>query len=187
MMWNLNISMPSSIAGILFAAIVSDTLYFRSPTTTQADRTTAERLAVQVGIEDPEGLAMEILRAGSVLNTMAPANIIRNDFKEFDFGEVRVTVSQINILDRQHALEKLPQLQQALEEFRTRETYDLSLLMVTDVLGEVTDLLVAGNRETVIDMAFGDKDPGGYYHLPGVLSRKKQIIPPLTEAFKKVE
>ena len=101
MMWNHDIGMPPNIAGILFAAMVSDTLYFRSPTTTEADRVAAKRLAIQAGIEDPEDFAMQLLRAGSVLNTMAPADIIRNDFKEFDFGDVRVTVSQINIMDRQ--------------------------------------------------------------------------------------
>ena len=130
---------------------------------------------------------MQLLRAGSVLNTMAPADIIRNDFKEFDFGDVRVTVSQINIMDRQLALEKLPELQQALNAFREHEKYDMSLLMVTDVLGEATDLLESGSRDGVLDLAFGARDKAGYYHLSGVLSRKKQVIPPLTEAFKKVE
>ena len=187
MMWNHDIGMPPNIAGILFAAMVSDTLYFRSPTTTEADRAAAKRLAVQAGIEDPEDFAMQLLRAGSVLNTMAPADIIRNDFKEFDFGDVRVTVSQINIMDRQLAMEKLPELQKALDEFRKRENYDMSLLMVTDVLGEATDLLEAGHRDSVLDLAFGDRDAAGYYHLPGVLSRKKQVIPPLTEAFKKMD
>ena len=187
MMWNLGYGMPPYIAGILFAAMVSDTLYFRSPTTTEADRTAAKRLAVQAGIEDPEDFAMQLLRAGSVLNTMAPVDIIRNDFKEFDFGEVRVTVSQINIMDRQLAWEKLPQLQKALDVFREKEKYDLSLLMVTDVLGEATDLLESGNRDGVLDLAFGSREAGGYYHLPGVLSRKKQVIPPLTEAFKKFD
>ncbi len=187
MMWNHDIGMPPNIAGILFAAMVSDTLYFRSPTTTEADRAAAKRLAIQAGIEDPEDFAMQLLRAGSVLNTMAPADIIRNDFKEFDFGDVRVTVSQINIMDRQLALEKLPELQKALDEFRKRENYDMSLLMVTDVLGEATDLLEAGCRDSVLDLAFGDRGAAVYYHLPGVLSRKKQVIPPLTEAFKKMD
>ena len=187
MMWNHDVGMPPYIAGILFAAMVSDTLYFRSPTTTEADRSAARRLAVQAGIEDPEAFAMQLLRAGSVLNTMAPTDIIRNDFKEFNFGDVRVTVSQINIMDRQLALEKLPELQKALDEFRERENYDISLLMVTDVLGEATDLLEAGCRDSVLDLAFGGRDAAGYYHLPGVLSRKKQVIPPLTEAFKKMD
>ncbi|MBR1589995.1 MAG: putative manganese-dependent inorganic diphosphatase [Acidaminococcaceae bacterium] len=186
-MWNLGYGMPPYIAGILFAAVVSDTLYFRSPTTTETDRAAAKRLAVQAGIEDPEAFAMQLLRAGSVLNTMAPADIIRNDVKEFDFGEMRVTVSQINIMDRRLALEKLPELQKALDAFREREKYNMSLLMVTDVLGEATDLLESGNCDGVLDLAFGNREEEGYYHLSGVLSRKKQVIPPLTEAFKKVD
>ena len=98
-----------------------------------------------------------------------------------------MTVSQINIMDRQLALEKLPELQEALDAFRLREKYTMSLLMVTDVLGEATDLLESGNRDGVLDLAFGQREEAGYYHLPGVLSRKKQVIPPLTEAFKKVD
>ena len=186
MTWNANVSMPPRIAGLLFSAIVSDTLYFRSPTATATDKVTAERLAVQAGIEDPEGLAMEILRAGSVLNTMSAEDIIRNDFKEFDFGKEKITVSQINIMDRKQAEEHLEALQKALDEFRRSEGYDLSLLMVTDILGETTVLLFSGKRTAVLDAAFGARETERYYLLPGVLSRKKQVIPPLSEAFRRI-
>lgn len=186
MTWNANVSMPPRIAGLLFSAIVSDTLYFRSPTATATDKLTAERLAVQAGIEDPEELAMEILRAGSVLNTMSAEDIIRNDFKEFDFGKEKITVSQINIMDRKQAEEHLEALQKALDEFRRSEGYDLSLLMVTDILGETTVLLFSGKRTAVLDAAFGARETERYYLLPGVLSRKKQVIPPLSEAFRRI-
>jgi manganese-dependent inorganic pyrophosphatase len=184
MFTNLNVPIPQNIAAILYCAIVSDTLYFRSPTTTAVDRATADRLAAAAGIGDPEALAMEVLRAGSVLNRLSPAALIRNDVKEFDFGGLRVTVSQINIMDRGQARARLPQLQQALDEFRAKEGYGLCLFMLTDVLGESTDLLESGSKDSLLDRVFGERQPGGYYFLPGVLSRKKQIIPPLTEAIK---
>ena len=181
--WHRGIELPPALAGILFAAIVSDTLYFRSPTATLFDQDTAKRLAEQAGIE--EAFAMEVLRHGSAIGTMPVQDIVRNDIKEFDFGEHRITVSQINIMDRQQALERLGELQKALNEFRKQEGYDLSLLMVTDILGEATDLLAAGSPQTQLVHAFGEAAAEGCYHLPGVLSRKKQIIPPLTEAFRK--
>lgn len=184
--WHRGIELPPALAGILFAAIVSDTLYFRSPTATLLDQDTAKRLAEQAGIEDAEAFAMEVLRRhGSAIGTMPVQDIVRNDIKEFDFGEHRITVSQINIMDRQQALERLGELQKALNEFRKQEGYDLSLLMVTDILGEATDLLAAGSPQTQLVHAFGEAAAEGCYHLPGVLSRKKQIIPPLTEAFRK--
>ena len=178
------VDIPPQYAGLLFSAIVSDTLYFRSPTTTPIDKATASRLAQIAGIADPEALAMAVLRAGSVLNRMSPAALIRNDFKEFDFGDFRVTVSQINIMDRTQAREKMPALQEALDTFRAKEGYGMCLLMLTDVLGESTDLMESGNRDGLLDRIFGERQPGGFYFLPGVLSRKKQIIPPLTEAIK---
>ena len=184
MFQSLNVEIPPEYAGILFAAVVSDTLCFRSPTTTPADQAAAGRLARIAGLADPEALAMAVLRAGSVLNRMSPAALIRNDFKEFDFGDFRVTVSQINIMDRTQAREKMPALQKALDAFRAKEGYGMCLLMLTDVLGESTDLMESGNRDSLLDRIFGKRQPGGFYFLPGVLSRKKQIIPPLTEAIK---
>ena len=115
-------------------------MYFCSSTATLFDLDTVDRLAEQAGIEDAEAFAMEVLRHGSAIGTMPVQDIVRNDIKEFDFGEHRITVSQINIMDRQQAIERLGELQKALNEFRKQEGYDLSLLMVTDILGEATEL-----------------------------------------------
>ncbi len=185
--WHRGVELPPEMAGLLFSAIISDTLYFRSPTATLFDQDTARRLAKQAGIKDAEAFAMEILRRGSAIGTMPVQDIVRNDIKEFDFGEQRVTVSQINIMDREQARKLMDALKKALNEFRKQEGCALSLLMITDILGEATDLLAAGTPQTQLVQAFGEAVSEGCYYLPGVLSRKKQIIPPLTEAFRKVE
>lgn len=185
--WHRNVELPPEMAGLLFCAIVSDTLYFRSPTATLFDEDTARRLATRAGIKEPEAFAMEVLRHGSAIGTMPVQDIVRNDVKEFDFDEQRITVSQINIMDRQQALERLDDLASALEEFRLNEGATLSLLMVTDIMSEATDLLAAGKPQKQLVQAFGEPISEGVYHLPGVLSRKKQIIPPLTEAFRKLD
>lgn len=184
LIWHRNIKLTPPIAGLLFSAIVSDTLFFRSPTTTLFDRDTAERLAKIAGIHQPEQLAMDILRHGSSLTNLPLSDIVRNDIKEFELSGLKISVSQLNVMDRQQALKMMPKLKTALEEFRRQEGYQLSLLMLTDILTSATDLAAAGEPQAALRSAFGEPTESGHFYLPGVLSRKKQIIPPLTEALK---
>lgn len=182
--WHRGVTLTAPIAGILFAAIISDTLYFKSPTTTMFDMDTAKRLAAIAGITDMEKLAMEILRHGSLLTTLPMTDLVRIDIKEFELEGLKLSVGQITSMDRQLVLQLLPQLKVALEKFRVQEGYNISLLMVTDILQESTDLITAGEPQAVLRSAFGEPAEAGHFYLPGVLSRKKQIIPPLTEALK---
>lgn len=184
LIWHRAIKMTPQIAGVLFAAIVSDTLYFRSPTTTKVDMDTAIKLEELAGIKNPDDLAMEILRHGSSLETMSMTDLVRNDIKEFELEGSKISVSQLNILDRAKAMELLPQIMEALEALRKQEGYNLSLLMLTDILSTATDLAAAGPSQAALRSAFGQPQQPGLYYLPGVMSRKRQIIPPLTEALK---
>ena len=136
-------------------------------------------------LEDLETYAMEELKQGSVIARLTADELVRTDLKEFDFGDVKASVAQINIMGRQQGLDKAPELLTALEAMREAEGFDLSFLMVTDILSEATDLLVAGVNQAKVTEAFGKPEAQGHYYLPGVLSRKKQIIPPLTDAFTK--
>ena len=182
--WHRGVTLTPAVAGILFAAIVSDTLYFKSPTTTIFDQDTAQRLAKLAGIKEPEQLAMEILRHGSLLTTLPLSDLVRIDIKEFELPDLKMSVGQVNSMDRQQVLKMLPQLKGALEKFRSQEGYNLSLLMVTDILAGSTDLVAAGEPQAVLRSAFGAPADPKHFYLPGVLSRKKQIIPPLMEALK---
>ncbi len=128
LIFHRNVEMTRSIAGILFSAIISDTLFFRSPTSTMFDKETAYRLAAIADIDDVEGFAMKILRHGAVIDNMSPVEIVRNDIKEFEFSEHRLAVAQINIMDREHAKTKYKDLQTALEEMKKEEGYDFALL-----------------------------------------------------------
>ncbi len=179
------LELPREIAGLLLSAIISDTLYFRSPTTTQLDKDAAAKLQKIAGLEELEAYAMEELKQGSVIARLSADELVRTDLKEFDFGDVKASVAQINILGRQQGLDKAAELLTALDAMREAENYDLSLLMVTDILSEATDLLVAGVNQAKVTEAFGQPETAGHYYLPGVLSRKKQIIPPLTDAYNK--
>ena len=184
LIFHRGVELEPKIAGVLMSAIVSDTLLFRSPTATPLDKETALKLAAIAGIEDVEDYAMKLLRHGDVISTMSPADLVRNDIKEFDFGEQKVGVAQINIMDREYAKTKYPELQSALQALKKEDGYDFALLLVTDILGQASDLLVAGEPQSILIPAFGEKTEEGFYYLPGCLSRKKQVIPPLTEVFR---
>ena len=178
------VDLPKEIAGLLFSAISSDTLYFKSPTTTEKDKEAAGALAKIAGIADPQGYALDMLQAGSAINSMTADEITHGDMKEFDFPQGKVTVAQVNVMDGEKAKAKWPELQKSLQAMVDKGEADTSLLMVTDIMDEVTELLWAGKNRDILDKAFGQAEADGHYHLPKVLSRKKQIVPPLTDAFK---
>ncbi|MBP1764111.1 MAG: putative signal transduction protein with domain containing protein [Firmicutes bacterium] len=184
MHWHRGFDLPKPIAGLLLAAIVSDTALFKSPTCTARDRDTAEKLAVLAGL-DLAAFGLEVLKAGSSLKGMSVADIIRSDVKEFVIGEYRVAVAQISIMDAQEALTIRQQLQADMEDMRRKEDYDMVLLMVTDIMAEGTHLFYTGQPDILVQKAFGISGADGGLYLPGVLSRKKQVIPPLIEAAKK--
>lgn len=185
MHWQNDVEIPASIAGLLLSAIISDTVLFKSPTCTAYDRKTAERLAEIAGV-DIQAYGMEMLKAGSGIGDMTPAEIAKNDLKEFQIGDYRIIVSQISVMDTKEVLDLEPQLIDAMTKICEKEGFDMSLVMVTDILEEATYLLYAGSPKTLIGEAFKKDASGTHVYLPGVMSRKKQIIPPLSEAVKRI-
>ncbi len=184
MTWHRDIPMPKAIAGILLAAIISDTMYFKSPTCTPIDIETANKLQALAEINNLQEFAMQVLQSGSVINSLSAQEIVKNDIKEFVFAEYKVAISQINLMDGQQALAKKSELIAALQELQQQKDYDLVLLMATDILDESTNLFFAGNERYLLDNIFGECLGNEYYHLPKVMSRKKQIIPALSEALR---
>ena len=186
MHWQQDIEIPQSIAGLLLSAIISDTVLFKSPTCTAYDKKTAERLADIAGVDLKEyGLAM--LRAGAGIGGKTPTEIAKNDMKEFKIGDYRILVSQISVMDPKEVLDIEGKLIEVMREHCEREGFDLHLLMVTDILEEATYLVYAGSPKTLIGEAFKKDASGTHVYLPGVMSRKKQIIPPLSEAVKRIK
>ena len=186
MHWHRDIEIPPSIAGLLLSAIISDTVLFKSPTCTPQDKKTAEKLAEIAGVDLKEyGLAM--LRAGAGIGGKSPTEIAKNDMKEFKIGDYRIIVSQISVMDPKEVLDIEDKLIDVMKDNCDREGFDMHLLMVTDILEESTYLLYAGSPRTLIGEAFKKDASGTHVYLPGVMSRKKQIIPPLSEAVKKIK
>ncbi|MDD3396717.1 MAG: DHH family phosphoesterase [Acidaminococcaceae bacterium] len=181
--WHRGVELTPALAGILFSAIISDTLYFHSPTVTDFDRTTAERLAREAGIEDTKTLALAILQHGADITGLSAQEILSQDVKEFTFGSTKVSISQFSVLDDTQVLRRQAELDAALEEWKEKENCDLSLLMLTNILQDKTLLLTSEGFKGPLSRAFG-QSRNGVYDLQNVLSRKKQVVPPLAEALR---
>lgn len=179
------VELPKKVAGLLLSAIVSDTVLFKSPTCTEQDKAAAEKLAVIAGVNLKEyGMAM--LKAGADLGDLTPAQIAKTDSKPFSFGKYKAIVAQISVMDTADILAKKAELVAAMQELCQNEGYDMSLLMVTDIMEESTELVFVGEPKQLIADAFGKDASGDSIYLPGVMSRKKQIVPQLTEAAAKL-
>ncbi len=185
MHWHRNVDIPKNTAGILLAAIISDTVLFKSPTATEKDRDTARKLAENAGLNIQE-FGMGMLKAGSVVGKLSPGDIVATDLKEFQIGEYYVAISQISVMDPETVLKQQNQLKAALQAICEKEQYNMAILLVTGILNEATYLLHYGQPSGLIGAAFGEGRPDGTWYLPGVMSRKKQVVPPLIDAARQL-
>ncbi|HML35386.1 MAG TPA: putative manganese-dependent inorganic diphosphatase [Sporomusa sphaeroides] len=184
MHWHRNIDISRQSAGLLLAAIISDTVLFKSPTTTAKDRDTAQKLAQITGLDIQE-FGMGMLQAGSVVDKLSPSDIVTTDLKEFQIGEYHVVISQISVMDPEAVLKQQKQLNAALQEICEKGQYSMAILLVTGILSEATYLLHYGQPSGLIAAAFGEGRSDGTWFLPGVMSRKKQVVPPLIDAVRR--
>ncbi len=170
------------IAGLLCSAIISDTLLFRSPTCTEADKRAALNLAVIAGIE-VEKYASSMFAAGSNLKGKTDGEIFYQDFKKFTFGKVNFGVGQISSLNPRELDELKERMLPYMKKAREEHGVDMMFFMLTNILTESTELLCEGQgAKQLIATAFRAEDSAdsGEDHLvslPGVVSRKKQLIP----------
>lgn len=172
--------LPSpSLAGLMAAAIISDTVLFKSPTCTPQDKILAERLARHAGI-DLEELGKAMFTRGVSFDKPA-AELIQGDMKEFHLGSHALAISQITCVDTAPLMKRLDEIVEALEYCRDEHHYEIMLLMITNVLKEGSELIFAGDPD-VVRNAFGVEDLHDHHvFLPHVMSRKKQIVPALSQ------
>ncbi len=173
------------LAGLMLAGILSDTVVFRSPTTTKDDIILAKKLAKVAKIKNLEKFGIEIKKQKATLKGLSAAEIIRSDFKDFDFSGRKVEIGQIEVVDLKEAENRAAELIKKMEEIAASENYVLILLMATDIINQGSLILFAGDK-TYLEKAFNRKIDNHSFYLKDVLSRKKQIVPPLTEVFRKL-
>lgn len=168
-----------SIAGILCAAILSDTLHFVSPTCTHVDRMMAQRLAEIAGIDIDE-FAQKMFNAGSSLMGRQPVDIVRSDFKEYKLGKLRFGIGQVYSQDREALQQLRDSLLEVMEDICIREGYDAVMLLLTDVGRKGSEALVTGGAAELVAQTLGQTLKNNAMALDGVVSRKKQIVPRLS-------
>lgn len=178
------LDIPPSIAGLLCAAIISDTLMFRSPTCTAVDRNAAERLAEIAGI-NCEDFAAEMFAAGSRLKGKSPEEIFYQDFKKFELNKESFGVGQINSMNPDELGEIKKRLLPYMEKALGSHGESMLFFMLTDIIHEKTELLCyGGDSLKLAQEAFHRKPEDGSFILPGVVSRKKQLIPAFMNALQ---
>ncbi|MEG1504332.1 MAG: manganese-dependent inorganic pyrophosphatase [Enterococcus sp.] len=178
------ITVPAKIAGMMLSAIVSDTLLFKSPTCTQEDIDAANELAALASV-DLNSYGLDLLKAGTNLGTKTEAELLDLDAKSFPMADKTVRIAQVNTVDLDEVFARQDALRDAMLSANVENGYDLFLLLVTNVLDSDSELLVAGESRDKVTEAFGVQLTNDRAFLPGVVSRKKQIVPQLTEAFEK--
>ncbi len=170
--------MPSpKMAGLMAAAILSDTVMFKSPTCTKKDIAMAERLAriARISLDD---LGKELFSASGVDDKSAE-ELFNTDYKQFHIAEQNIGVSQITCVDSSHLIDRKDEFMSVMTKLKEKNEYDMIILMITDVLLEGSHLLYVGNDD-IIQQAFSVKPKDNHVFLKKVMSRKKQIIPMLT-------
>ena len=168
---------PPKIAGLMAGAILSDTVLFKSPTCTKRDITMAERLARYAGIS-LDTLGKELFAAGST-DEKSAEELFKTDYKQFHISGQNIGVSQITCADSEHLMGRKEEFMEVMRKQKKEHSYDLVILMITDVLLEGSHLLYVGSDD-IIRQAFGQDPEENHVFLRAVMSRKKQIIPMLT-------
>lgn len=177
------LEIPANIAGLMLSAIISDTLLFKSPTCTEQDVQAGKELASIAGVDAAEyGLAM--LKAGADLSDKSLEDLLSLDAKGFEFGEYKAVVAQVNAVDIEDVLGRQEELTNLLNKNVADNGLDLFFFVVTDILNNDSTAVAVGQVAEAAAKAFGAEIVGGRISLPGVVSRKKQIVPVLTESLK---
>ena len=170
-------------AGLMLSAIISDTLLFKSPTCTQCDAKAGKELAEIAGVDLKE-YGLEMLKAGTALGDKSEAELLNMDMKIFEIDGEKIGVAQVNTVNEAEVLERKEKLLAEIDNIIAKEGLKFFMLAITNILTNNSTALVSGNGNDVIEKAFGEKVDSNLVILKGVVSRKKQIIPPLTKAIQ---
>ena len=178
-----NVPITREMAGVMISAILSDTVLFKSPTCTEKDKEQVAKLAKITG-EDYQQYGIAMLTAKSDISSKTALDIVKGDYKHFDFAGTKAGVGQIEVMDLSVLAPRRKEILDEMEKVREDEGLSFVLIMLTDVMKEASDLLFVGKPVDKFEKAFQGKMENNSIYKKGVLSRKKQVIPPLEAAFK---
>ena len=176
------IEIPKNIAGALLCAILSDTVIFKSPTTTDDDKVAVEALAKIAGVADYKALGMDMFKVKSAVDGVPARELVFRDFKDFDMSGKKVGIGQLEVIDLA-MLDKIKgDLAKEVAAVKAEGRHSVFLLL-TDIMKEGSEMLICTDDAGVVEKAFGQKGDASVW-LPKVMSRKKDVVPKFEAAFK---
>ncbi|MFD3094580.1 manganese-dependent inorganic pyrophosphatase [Streptococcus agalactiae] len=176
------VSVPKELAGLLLSGLISDTLLLKSPTTHASDIPVAKELAELAGV-NLEEYGLEMLKAGTNLSSKTAAELIDIDAKTFELNGEAVRVAQVNTVDINDILARQEEIEVAIQEAIVTEGYSDFVLMITDIVNSNSDILALGSNMAKVEAAFEFTLENNHAFLAGAVSRKKQVVPQLTESY----
>jgi len=174
------VDVSPQIGGLMLSAIISDTLLLKSPTCTPEDSAAAHELAAIAGV-DLQTYGMELLKAGANLRARSIAQLVSTDSKEFSMGGAKVEIAQVTAVDVDDVLSRQDELEVALRDIVAAKALDLFLFVITDILNNDSVAVALGPRADAVETAYDVTLENNRALLAGVVSRKLQIVPVLTE------
>jgi manganese-dependent inorganic pyrophosphatase len=178
-----NVEIPKGIAGLMLCAILSDTVIFKSPTCTTADIKCVEALAEIAEVADYKELGMDMFKVKSAVEGTPARDLVMRDFKDFNMNGNLVGIGQLEVIDLSVFDEIKADLEADIAKLKEEGGRHSVLLLLTDIMKEGSHMLIASDDEAIIETAYGIKPEQSQVWLDGVLSRKKQVVPPLQDAF----
>lgn len=178
------VAVSSQIGGLMLSAIISDTLLLKSPTCTPEDVAAAHELAAIAGV-DLHAYGLKLLKAGASLLDRSIPQILSTDSKEFSMGSAKVEIAQVTAIDVEDVLARQDEVEAVLRDIIAAKGLDLFLFVVTDILNNDSVAVAMGPRASAVETAYGVALENNRALLAGVVSRKLQIVPVLTETFSR--
>lgn len=183
-----NVTIRPEFAQLMLSAILDDTLALRSPITTHIDKKVAGELSALSGISDVDDYAKKLFAKKDQWSKMSAEKIINTDIKSFEMGGVKMTITQAETMDNRKLSKRVGELQKALDKYVKAEGLDLAVLLLTDLLREDAIVISAGEKAGDLQMIFNvQPEKDGSMIIPGMLSRKKQMVPPLVDFYGAVK
>ena len=177
------VAVEPKVAGLMLAAILSDTVNFKSPTCTDEDKKAVAELKEIAGVADTDELFMEMLKAKSTVDGFSAKDLLNRDYKDFDMNGNKIGCGQLELATLDQVADIRDDLYKAMETQKAEGGHHTILLMLTDVVKEGTELVVLSDDPSIVEGAFDTKLDGNSMWIPGMMSRKKQTVPNMQKAF----
>ena len=174
------VEIDKKIAGLMLSAIISDTLLLKSPTTTDEDKKAVEELT-KISDLDPESYGLDMLKAGTDLSSFSIEEILNLDAKQVTLKDTKTIINQVNTASIEEVMKKKVELEEGMEKIIKEKDLDLFMLLITDIINSNSQVIALGKAAGIVEKSYGVKLEDNTALLKGVVSRKKQVIPILTE------